>query len=153
MILVFQVCLNLDLFIFQTIDEPNEPVKQEPVDLDAVYLSDSNSASEAKDILMDNFGDSDGQQHFMDELLGQNSGSDQGNMVSTFSLFRNYLPNAIHIMSCPVGRQRFTQCCCLFSRMSVYYSEKSRTPYSKKTYICPSIVSLTKQNEFYLFGI
>ena len=65
-------------------------MKQEPADLDAVYLSDSNSASETKDILMDNFGDGDGQQHFMDELLGQNSGSDQGHMVSRGRVYEVY---------------------------------------------------------------
>ncbi|KAF2363527.1 BTB/POZ domain [Trinorchestia longiramus] len=55
-----------------------DAVKQEPIDLDAVYLSDSNSASETKDMLVeDNFVEADGQQHFMDELLGQNSASDQ----------------------------------------------------------------------------
>merc|ERR1719259_1030541 len=61
-----------------TLDDPQELVKQEPNDMDAVYIDDSNSASESKDMLMDNFDDGDGQQHFMDELLGQNS--DQGNM-------------------------------------------------------------------------
>jgi len=61
-----------------TLDDPQEVVKQEPNDMDAVYIDDSNSASESKDMLMDNFDDGDGQQHFMDELLGQNS--DQTNM-------------------------------------------------------------------------
>jgi len=63
------------------LEEPEELVKQEPTDndMDAVYIDDSNPASEMKDLLVDNFGDDgDGQQHFMNELLDQNSG--QGNM-------------------------------------------------------------------------
>ncbi|XP_018023132.1 protein tramtrack, beta isoform isoform X6 [Hyalella azteca] len=62
-------------------EDPGDAVKQEPLDLDAVYLSDSNSASDTKDMLVeDSFGEADGQQHFMDELLGQNSASDQHGM-------------------------------------------------------------------------
>ncbi|KAF2363526.1 BTB/POZ domain [Trinorchestia longiramus] len=62
-----------------------DAVKQEPIDLDAVYLSDSNSASETKDMLVeDNFAEADGQQHFMDELLGQNSASDQHGGVGDY---------------------------------------------------------------------
>lgn len=63
--------------------DAGDAVKQEPLDLDAVYLSDSNSASESKDMLVgDNYAEADGQQHFMDELLGQNSANDQHGVSS-----------------------------------------------------------------------
>ena len=68
-------------------DSPADIVKAEPVD-DGVYLSDSNSGMEHKEqqMLMEGFGGHEGsvdtQQHFMDELLGNNStGSDARQMV------------------------------------------------------------------------
>jgi len=62
----------------EQVEEPQDIVKQEPSDdIDAVFIEDSNSVPENKD-MMNDMNISDSQQHFMDELLGQNS--EHGNM-------------------------------------------------------------------------
>ncbi|XP_047737414.1 longitudinals lacking protein, isoforms H/M/V isoform X5 [Hyalella azteca] len=60
------------------LNDIGEAVKQEPLELDAVYLTDSNSATDIHDILQDrkHLQQADDNQEFMNELLGQHQADD-----------------------------------------------------------------------------